>query len=133
MSKATKTMQLNFMMKPDRPGLLAEVTTALANSGVNITAMCAYGMEGEATFSLITDDNGKAKTALAAAGLEVQEVPVASVDMPNQPGELQKVAKKLADAGINILYLYGSAGAREPAVIIFATSDTDKTIEVINA
>jgi predicted amino acid-binding ACT domain protein len=64
MAKAKKVKQLSFMM-PDRAGLLSEVTTALAGAKVNIKAICAYGMQGEATFMLTADSNAKAKKALA--------------------------------------------------------------------
>ncbi|MBI4681609.1 MAG: ACT domain-containing protein, partial [Nitrospirae bacterium] len=46
---AKKIKQLSFGMK-DKPGLLAEVTAALNGAKVNISSICAYGMEGKAYF-----------------------------------------------------------------------------------
>jgi hypothetical protein len=131
MAKAKKVKQLNFMMS-DRAGLLSEASTALAGAKVNITNICAYGMQGEANFMLTVDSNAKAKKALAGLGVEIKEEDVFVVEMPNKPGELQKVAKRLADAGINILYMYGTTVAGRSATCIFATSDDARAIKLIN-
>lgn len=131
MAKAKKVKQLSFMM-PDRAGLLSEVTTALANKKVNISAICAYGMQGEANFMFTTDSNAKAKKALAPLGIEIKEDDVCSVELTNKPGELQKVAKKLADAGINIIYMYGTTAAGRSATGVFTTSDDAQAIKLIN-
>ncbi len=131
MTKAKKVKQLQFMM-PDRAGLLSEITTALAGAKVNVSALCAYGMQGEATFMLAADSNAKAKKALAPLGAEIKENDVVAVEMPNKPGELQKVAKKIGDAGINIMYMYGTTTASRSATCILATSDDANAIKLIN-
>ncbi len=131
MAKAKKVKQLSFMM-PDRAGLLSEVTTALADAKVNINAICAYGMQGEANFMFTTNSNAKAKKALAPLGAEIKEGDVISVEMSNKPGELKKMAKKISDAGINILYLYGTTTAGRTATSILVTSDDALAIKSIN-
>ncbi len=131
MSKAYRLTQLTSTM-PDKIGLLAEVTTAIFAAGINLKAISAYGMEGEAEFMMVTDNNDKAKDVLAKLGAEVKEEAVIAVEMPDRPGELQKVAKKIAEAGININYMYGTAGSGESVVCIFRTADEEKTIEAVN-
>ncbi len=131
MTKAKKLKQLQFML-PDKAGQLAEVTTALANAKVNITALCAYGMQGEATFMFAADSPAKAKKALAPLDVEIKEYDVVSVEISNKPGELQKIAKKIGDAGINIMYLYGTTASGRSATGILATSDDATAIKLIN-
>lgn len=131
MAKAKRVKQLSFMMA-DRAGLLSEVTTALADAKVNISNICAYNMQGEANFMLTADSNAKAKKALAPLGVEIKEYDVFVVEMPNKPGELQKVAKKIADAGINIIYLYGTTGSGRSVTGVFTTSDDAKAVKLIN-
>ncbi len=131
MAKAKKAKQLSFMM-PDKAGQLAEVTTALAGAKVNITNICAYGMQGQATFMMTTDSNAKAKKALAPLGVEIKEDNVIAVEMTNKPGELQKTAKRLADAGINIVYMYGTTTGGRSATGILTTSDDAQAIKLIN-
>jgi len=121
-------------MMPDRAGLLIEVTAALARVKANISNICAYGMgmQGEANFMLTADSNAKAKKALAPLGVKIMEHDVFAVEMPNKPGELQKAARKIADAGINITYMYGTTGEGKTSTCIFATSDDAKAIKLIN-
>jgi hypothetical protein len=131
MTRARKVKEISFTM-PNKVGLLSEVTTAVAGAKVNITAICAYAMENSAHFMLTVDSNAKAKKALALLGVGIEERDVVEVEMPNKSGELQKVAKKIADAGINIEYIYGTAEAGKMAPCVLKTSDDQKMIKIIN-
>ena len=130
MTKARKVKEISFTI-PNRVGLLSEVTTAIAKAKANITAICAYGMENSAYFMLTTDSNAKAKKALASLGMGIEEKDVLQVEMPNKPGELQKVAKKIADAGIDIAYVYATAGGGK-TTCVFKSADDQKAIKAIN-
>ncbi|MEW6003045.1 MAG: hypothetical protein AB1638_10420 [Nitrospirota bacterium] len=131
MAKAKKAKQLDFAMT-NRIGLLSEVTAAIAGAKVNINAICAYGVEGKAYFMICTDSNAKAKKALAPLGVEIREEDVIFVELPNKVGELQKVAKRIAGAEIDINYMYGTAGTGKSSICVFKTSDDKKAIKTIN-
>ena len=131
MAKAVKVKQVAIAME-DRTGLLAEVTGALAGAKVNIQALCAYGMDNKAHFIMLTDSNAKAKRALSKLKGEVTEDDVVLVEMADKPGEMQKVADKVAAAGISIWYVYGSAGSKTRSLVVMATEDNAKAIRVIN-
>jgi len=117
---------------PNRVGLLSEVTTAIAGVKINITAICAYGMGNTAYFMLTTNSNAKVKKALATLGVIIEERDVVQVEVPDKLGELQKIAKKIANAGIDIEYMYATASAGKKETCIFMTADNPKTIKVIN-
>lgn len=131
MAKARKLKQLSFII-PNKAGLLSEVTAAISGARVNINSVCAYEMENNAYFMLATDSNAKAKKALTKRVAEIKEEDVVGVEMPNKAGELQKVAKRIADAGINIYYVYGTAGTGKSSTCIFKTADDKKVIKLIN-
>jgi hypothetical protein len=131
MTRARKVKEISFAM-PNKVGLLSEVTTAVAGAKVNITGICAYAMENNAYFMLTVDSNAKAKKALALLGVGIEEKDVVEVEMANKPGELQKVARKIGDAGIDIEYMYGTAGKGKTPTCVFKTSDDQKTIKIIN-
>ena len=131
MAKAKKVKQLSLTM-PNKVGLLSEIGTALAGAKVNITAICAYGMENKAYFMIVTESNAKAKKALSPLEVKIEEEDVITVEMPNKVGELQKVAEKIADAGIDIYYMYGTAGTGKSSICVFKTADDTKAIRVIN-
>ena len=131
MAKARKVKEIGLTMA-NKVGLLLEVTAAVAKAKVNITAICAYAMENSAYFMLTSDGHAKAKKVLASLGAQVEEKDVVEVEMPNKPGELEKVAKRIADAGIDIEYMYGTARVGKTATCVFKTADDKKAIKVIN-
>jgi hypothetical protein len=131
MAKAKKVKQLSFEIT-DKAGLLSEITGVITGGKINLTAACAYAMGEKAYFMLNADSAAKAKKALSKLGITAQEDDVVEVEMPNKPGELDKVAKKIAGAGINIEYMYATAGTGKSSTCIFSTSDNKKTIQAIN-
>jgi len=131
MAKARKERLLSFSMQ-DKPGLLSEITMRLSKAKVNISAACAYAWDDTAYFDMTTDSNAKAKKALKNLKLEFEEEEVIVVEMPNKVGELGKVAKAIADAGINIGYMYGTTSTGKTSTCLFSTSDNKKALKLIN-
>jgi len=131
MTRARKVKEISFTMS-NKVGLLSEVAAAITGAKVNIAAICAYAMENSATFMLTTDSNAKAKKALTALGITIEEKDVVAAEVPDKPGELQKVARRIADAGIDIEYMFATAGKGKTATCVFKTTDDSKTVKVIN-
>ncbi len=131
MAKARKVKNLVFTL-PNKVGLLAEVSGVLAKAKINIDALCAYEMEDKAIFMLAASSPLRATKALTPLGAEIKEEEAVAVDMPNRPGELEKVAQKLADAGININLIYGTTGTGKTSTCFLKTADNKKAIRLIN-
>ena len=129
MAKAMKLKQLTFIL-PNRVGLLSEVTTFLANGKINIEALCAYGRGSEGVFMIVTDNNAKAKKILTQMGAEVKDEEVIAVELANKPGQLQKVAKKVSEADVDINYVYVSpAGSK--MTVVFKTANDKKIMKAL--
>jgi hypothetical protein len=129
MAKAIKLKQLTFIV-PNRVGLLSEVTTFLANGKINIEALCAYGRGQEGVFMIVTDNNAKAKKILTQMGAEVKVEEVIAVELSNKPGQLQKVAKKVSEADVDINYVYVSPSGGKMTVV-FKTADDKKIMKAL--
>ncbi len=129
MTKTKKLKQLSFTL-PDKIGLLAEVTAFITAAKINIEAICAYGMGDEGYFMIITDNNTKVKKVISNMGAEVKTENVIAVEVPNKAGQLQQVAKKISDAGIDIVYVYGSP-VKKKMTLIFKTDNDKKAIKVL--
>jgi hypothetical protein len=129
MVKAMKIKQLSFSL-PDKIGLLSEVAAFITAAKINIEAICAYGMGNEGHFMMITDNNTKAKKVIAHMGAKVTTEDVIAVEVPNKVGQLQLVAKKVADAGIDISYVYGSP-VKQKMTIILKTADDKKALKAL--
>lgn len=131
MVNATKAKQLSFTL-PSKIGLLAEVSALITAAKINIEAICAYEMNEQGFFMLMTDNSAKTKKILSHMGAEVSTDEVIAVALPNKIGQLQKVAQKISDAGIDILYVYGSP-VKGKMTLILKTANDKKTLKVLNA
>jgi hypothetical protein len=130
MAKASKVKQLFFSL-PNNVGLLMEITEALAKAKINVEAICAYAWEElEASFMIVTDNNTKAKNVLSKMGAKVELEEVLALEVPNKVGELHKATKKIAFAGIDIYYLYGSP-AQGKMTLIFKTENDKKALKAL--
>jgi len=117
----------------DKPGLLADISKAVAKQGVNFEAICAYGMEGKAVFYLVCSDHRKAKAALKKKGFKVKEEEVVILGLENKPGSLSEVAEKLKSKKINLVYCYGSACdcLCDCCRLVFKAENNDKAIAAL--
>ena len=115
----------------DRPGELARVGEALGAAGVNIEGLCGMGMEGRGLIHLCVMDATAAKAALEGAGLKVEGESDAILADPigtaNEPGTMGMIARRVADAGINVRVLYLATNNR--AVVV--TDDNARAMELM--
>src|SRR5437867_6458468 len=90
-----KTTQLTLTLQ-SKPGVLAKVARALADAGVNITALSAGDRSSSGKLRIVVNNPGRAKRALRAAKLRANEEPAFVVRLRNKPGTVARVAEKLA-------------------------------------
>lgn len=102
-----QTMTQYAVIVPNKMGSLAQVTQVLAKESVNIDCILTECHGDIATFRFVCDKECKKK--LESAGMQVLEQQVLCVELPNRPGELNKLCKTLADRHVDIACLYGSA------------------------
>ena len=88
----------------DRPGALADMGEALGRAGVSIEGGGVW--RGAAHF--LFEDGDAARAALESAGIRVQSVREVLVQKLAQavPGQLGRIARAMADAGVNIEVQY---------------------------
>jgi hypothetical protein len=130
MAKATKVNNL-IVETPDKVGMMAKVCSAISDAGVNIKAISAYVKEGKGYFMLLTDDNSKAEEALESGGFSVSQEEVVAVELENEVGAAKRMTKKLADAGVNLKYCYGSTGDGTMALLVFNSNDNEKAVRTL--
>jgi hypothetical protein len=97
----------------DRPGTLADLGEALGKAGVNIDGIAGFAIGGEGLGHLLVEDASAAKQALEGTGVEVRgESEVLVLDVQDKPGALGELARKIADAGVNITFGYLATNTR---------------------
>jgi hypothetical protein len=95
----------------DRPGRLADLGEATGLAGINIEGLCATTGGGGAEVHVLVDDPAAAREALSAAGIKVEsESDVLVIDLEDRPGTLGEVARRIAEAGVNITVAYSTFG-----------------------
>ncbi|HEX9610051.1 MAG TPA: ACT domain-containing protein [Candidatus Limnocylindria bacterium] len=92
----------------NKPGSLAQVAEALGERGINITAISGVTAGTAGALGVLTNDESGTREVLKSAGIKVREIGLVSVSLENKPGALGQVARKLADAGVNIELLLGT-------------------------
>lgn len=120
----------------DTIGLTAKVAAAVAAENVNILAATGYSASSErrnATFTLIVDDFARAERALEKIGAEeIHESSIIMVETPNKVGALERIARIIADAGINIYYFYATTSSGKTATSVIKTADDKKAIKALH-
>ena len=114
-----------------KPGTLAQICSELAKVAVNITAIMAANTE-EHGIRIVAAPHAAAKKVLDGLRISYTEEPAIAVRLGDRPGALGRVTRKLADAGINVTYAYGSiVKGEERALIIMGVSDVAKAEKLV--
>lgn len=91
-----------------RPGALAEMGEALGRAGVSVEGGGVFLCNGVGVAHFLFHDGAAARRALEEAGIRVvdeREVLVQKLSQ-TEPGQLGKIARRMADAGVNIEVQY---------------------------
>jgi hypothetical protein len=108
----------------DRPGRLADLGEATGNAGINIEGVCGTTQEGQGAIHILVEDEAATRTALGEAGIEVGgERDVLVVDVEDRPGSMGEVARRIAEAGVNIELVYTTFDAVR---LVLGVDDIDK-------
>jgi hypothetical protein len=94
----------------DRPGINASVAEAIGNAGINIHGTFGSGRLGE--IHILVDDVDAARQALEGTGYSVEERDALVIQLEDTPGAWGAIARRLADAGVNIEFNYLATGTR---------------------
>ena len=115
----------------NRPGALADMGEALGRAGVSIEGGGAFVVNGQGVGHFLFVDGAEARRALEAAGIEVLEEREVLVQRLNQtePGQLGKLSRRMAEAGVNIEVLYSDHDHR----LILVVDNVSKGREVSQA
>ena len=118
----TKTKQITAWAE-SMPGVIGRIATALSAAKINITAFTAYGTGGESPIRMHVSNPAKAKKILQELGFRVTEEEVIRLTVPEKPGVLGEVGKRLGDARVNADYAYATVakGGKKVDVVVGAS------------
>lgn len=100
------------------PRVLAKLTQLLLKEDINISGMMTMNVGETACVQFTANKNENLKRTLEDAGLAVSESEVLQLQIPNQPEELNRLCKSLADKMINVQSLYGAAEGKSVKLVL---------------
>ncbi|MBT8203008.1 MAG: ACT domain-containing protein [Acidimicrobiia bacterium] len=109
----------------NRPGQLAGLTKLMADAGVEIEALAAFGMEDIGIVRLVVGDAENARRAIDEAGLVAEQRRVVTTVLSHRPGALAALTQSLAEAGVNIDGLYVLHSRTDEVELALAVGDEE--------
>jgi len=117
----------------DEVGRLATLTGKIRDAGINIDAVCAWVHQGVGYLRMVTDDHDKVYTAISPMVDKCEFSEVVYTRIPNQPGQLDRLAARLARAGIRINLLYAAGGDESVATVVLETDNNVKAVDELTS
>lgn len=125
-------VQLSVFLE-NRAGQLSSVTELLAQNSVDMQALNIAETADYGVLRLIVDAPLKAAALLREQGFIVRETPVVQAPVPDRPGGLNCVLRTIAEAEIDIEYMYSVLGQRNGlAYMVFRVADVERLDAVLS-
>ncbi len=123
--------QISVMLE-NKDGKLALATGFLAEKNINLLALSIADTQSYGILRIIVDEPEKANKLLVEAGFIAKLTDVFKVAVPDCPGGMDKIVRKLSSAGIGIEYAYAYPSL-EPgtAYMIFRVDNNEKAKSVL--
>lgn len=112
----------------NKSGRVSEITGLLGEAGINIRGFSVSDTADYGILRLIVDKVSEAKEVLKAAGFTVREDDVICIDLPDKPGGLAGVLKIVAEAGVNIEYVYSLIAT----YVVINVADVDRAVHLLS-
>ncbi len=128
-----KVEQISVFLE-NKSGRLADVTSVLAEAGINLRALSLADTADFGILRLIVNDIERAKQVLKDNSFTVGRTEVVAVEVEDRPGGMAKILRVLDKGGINVEYMYAFVQkSGEHAIIIFRFDALDEAIEVLQS
>jgi hypothetical protein len=116
----------------NKPGALSEITTSLAEAGIDLKAFTVADKSEFGVLRFLSDSPEKALSLLKNNGWVASMTPVVAVKMADKPGSLARVLKMLADEGIQVAYLYAFVAQEEGrAYVVLRVEDPENAVKLL--
>ena len=116
----------------NRIGQLAEITRLLADTGIDLRALSIAETSDYGLARMIVDDSYKASSILLQHGDILSMTPVWAVEVPDRPGGLAELLAVLAEAEVDVEYMYSLFTHREGnAYMVLRVSDDPRFLSTL--
>ena len=118
----------------NKPGKLKEMTGVLASHQIDMRALSLAETKDFGIARVVVDDVLHAVNILKDADFVASLTSVLAVEIPDEPGGLDKLLQIFSDAQVNIEYMYAFIGGKDKkhAYMIFRVADTKSAEAKLN-
>ena len=128
------TIQQISVFLENRAGQLAEITNVLAQNNIDLRAIHIAETTDYGVLRLIADRAQDAANVLLNNGFILSMTPVVAAAVPDRPGGLAQLLTVLANAAIDIEYMYSMFGRGDGlAYMIFRVNDVEQLNTVLRS
>jgi len=112
-------------------GVAAQITSILAERGVNIEAIDIEGMEDRGVVVLTVDHYDEALRTLRDHGFKAITQDTLLIRLEDRPGALAEIAVRLKDAGLDLRSMHIARRERGVTLASLVTSDQARAADVL--
>ncbi|MDO8631393.1 MAG: hypothetical protein Q7R41_12965 [Phycisphaerales bacterium] len=107
------------VMVPNQPAVLRQLTSLLSHEGYNIESVLMETAGEVASFRFLVENETEKgiRRELEKEGFHIVTDKAFRLDLPNRPGELDRLTRKLLEQGVAIRYLYGTSHGQTTKVV----------------
>ena len=116
---------------PNRPGQMAALAEQMAAAGVDLRAIGGGGLGDFGHFILTTADDDRARQVLEDGDWTFIEGESLLAEVDDRPGGMAKIARALADAGVNVHGHLFLGRWSDRATFAFVVDDPDKARPIL--
>ena len=118
----------------NKDGRLAEITTIIANAGIDIRALSIADTTDFGILRLVVDKPYEAEDILKAAGLTVSLTDVIAIGIPDRPGGFAETITAVANKAVAVEYRYAFISREQDrAYLIMRVADNETAIAALKA
>ena len=111
---------------PNRPGSLSSLARLFSEKSINIVGLASEVRDDSGVVRIAVESDVDVSAILSAGGFSSVETNLISVEVPNKPGELFRIARALADGKINITTVYATSTGGGTSRILVAVENVPK-------
>jgi hypothetical protein len=124
-------MRTFIVQLENRPGMLAGLLESVAARGINLTSLGGAASGDRGAFALLAPNESGLREVLDSRGVAYSEASVVSVALDDLPGSVAAAARRVGEAGVNLVAVFPTGMSNGKVVVALGVSDAPAAREAL--